>query len=131
MITKNAIGELSKLLSLKFWFGGKFVYPWESPYNKVKNAAAITMDGFVQVKFKVHKNGKLRCMQVRSTRFLNLGIKPLQTITFDELRNRIALHTDKQSVPLMQMTSPVSIPVDLKGWNYLQLARRAANAATK
>jgi hypothetical protein len=130
-MNKNAIKELSKLLSLKFWFGGKAIYPFVHSFNRVQNALMIQLDGCCCYKFKVHKNGKLRCMRIYSTRFLNLNIRPFQTIPLAELRNRIALHGDKKSVPYLQMTSPVAIPVDLAGWNTLQKARREAKAATK
>jgi hypothetical protein len=130
-MNKNAIEELGKLLSLKFWFGGKAIYPFVHPCNRVQNALMIQLDGCCCYKFKVHKNGKLRCMRIYSANFFNLHLKPLQTITLAELRNRIALHGDRYSVPVIQMRSPMPVPVDLKGWNYLQRARRAAKAASK
>src|ERR1035441_9427119 len=104
--------ELSKLLSLKFWFGGKVTYPFVHPCNRVQNALMIHLDGCCTYKFKVHKNGKLRCMRIYSANLFNLHLRPLQTITLDELRNRIALHGDKYSMPAIQMRSPVPIPVD-------------------
>lgn len=138
LMNENVIAELTKLLSLKFWFGGKFIYPWVHPMNgggkhkrrAILNCAAITLDGCLQYRFKVHKNGKLRCINIRSTRYLDLKMRRMQTITVRELRNRIALHGDKLAVPYLQMTSPVPVPVDLKGWNYIQKARRAANQVT-
>lgn len=58
-------------------------------------------------------------MVVRKHRTLSLGLKPLQTITLDELKHRIALNSNKQSASYLQMTSPVKIPIDHKGWNHL------------
>jgi len=130
-VWQGTLAELSKLLSLKFWYGGKVIYPFVHSYNRVKNALMIQLDGCCCYKFKVHKNGKLRCMRVYSIYHFDLKIRPLQTITLTELRNRIALHGDKHSTPYLQMTSPVPVPVDLAGWNYIQKARREANAAAK
>jgi hypothetical protein len=124
---EKVLKELSKLLSIKFWFGGKAIYPWEHPLNKVKNCLCITLDGCVTYKFKVCANGKLRCMVIRDRSFLDLKIKPLQTITVDDLRNRITLGgKDRYATPVMQMTSPVPVKVDLKAWNYLQRAKAKA-----
>ncbi len=125
------IAEISKLLGLKFWFGGKMIYPWEHSLNKTRDVALITLDGCRQYKFKVHKNGKLRLVQIYSQRFLKLNLKPLQTITAEELKNRIALIGNEKAASFLQMTSPVPIPVDTKGWHYLQEARRKAIAAQK
>jgi hypothetical protein len=123
---EKALKELSKLMSKKFWFGGKAIYPWEHPWNKVKNCLALTLDGCIQYKFKVCKNGKLRCMEVRETRWFNLGLKPLQTITLEEIYNCIALGKDRHAASFLQMTSPVPVKVDLKGWNYIQRAKAKA-----
>lgn len=130
-MNKNAIKELSKLLSLKFWFGGEVTYPFVHPFNRVQNALMIHLDRCCAYKFKVHKNGKLRLIRIYSSRCLKLNLRPLQTITLAELKNRIALHDDKKSVPYLQMTSPMPVSVDLKGWNYIQKARRKAKIATK
>jgi hypothetical protein len=94
-MSKNAIKKITKALCSKYWFGGQANFPWKHPLNKVQNALAITMDGFIQYKFKVHKNGKLRMMEARSSRFLSLGLKPLQTVTVNELLNRIDGNTSK------------------------------------
>jgi hypothetical protein len=111
---------------MKFWFGGKMVYPWEHPMNKVQNAAAITLDGCLQYKFKVHKNGKLRVMKIGSGRFLALGLKPLQTVTLDELYVRIARESNDYAGAFLQLTSPVPIPVDMNELREVEIARRQA-----
>jgi len=139
LMNENAIAELSKLLSLKFWFGGKFIYPWVHPMNgggkhkrrAILNCAAITLDGCLQYRFKVHKNGKLRCINIRSTRYLDLKLRRMQTLTFQELRNRIALQGEKLSVPYLQTTSPTPVPVDMDAWKYLMKAKLKALLATK
>jgi len=128
-MTKNAIDKITKLLSQKFWYGGKMVYPWEHPFNKIKNCAAITLDGCVQYKFKVHKNGKLRCMKIAKHRALPLGIKPLETITADEIWNRIARRDNDLAGSYLQLTSPVPIPVDIQSLRELEMARKKALAA--
>lgn len=120
-MNENAIKEITKLLNLKYWFGGNLIFPWKHPLNKVQNAAVITLDGCIQYKFKVHKNDKLRCMEVRKHRTLSLGLKPLQTITLDELKHRIALNSNKQSSSYIQMTNS-KIPSNLQGWNNLMTA---------
>ena len=106
---EKALNEISKLLGQKFWFGGKLVR-WEHPMNKVKDCIALTLDGCLQYKFKLHKNGKLRVMKVCSNRFLSLGLKPLQTITFQDLWCYIALKDNKYAGAFMQLTSPVPVP---------------------
>lgn len=116
--------RISRLLGMKFWFGGKMVYPWDHPMNKVQNACAITLDGCMQYKFKVHKNGKLRVMKIGSGRFLALGLKPLQTITMEELYNRIAGKDNKLAGSYMQLTSPVPIPVDVAALRELEMERK-------
>ncbi len=116
--------RISRLLGMKFWFGGEFVYPWRHPINKVQNAAAITLDGCLQYKFKVHKNGKLRVMKTGSGRYLALGLKPLQTITLDELYNRIAGRDNNMAGSYMQLTSPVPIPVDIAALRELEMERK-------
>lgn len=119
--------RISKLLGMKFWFGGKLVYPWTSPFNKIPNCAAITLDGCVCYKFRVHKKGKLRVMAIRSTRFLNLGLKPLQTLTLGELYIRIARGNNDYAGSFLQLTSPVPVPVDMDALREVEMARRHAN----
>ena len=132
MIANEDIQRLTKILGLKFWFGGKAVYPWEHPLNKVKNCMAITLDGCLSYKFKVCKNGKLRCMLIRSDKFLNLGIKVFQTITPDELFDLISICPNNYAGSYLQQTSPFPIKVDVKGWNYLMKMRaKAMNVKAK
>ncbi len=126
-MNKNAMAGISRLLGMKFWFGGKLVYPWTSPFNKVPNAAAITLDGCMTYKFRVHKNGKLRLMQGRKNRWLNLGLKPLQTVTLDELWTRIARNGNDYAGSFLQLTSPVPVPVDFAALREVEMTRRYAN----
>ena len=123
---KNAISEISKLLSQKFWFGGKLVYPWLHPLNKVKDCICLTLDGCVCYKFKLCKNGKLRVYTIRSKHFLDLRLKPLQTITFQDLWCRIALKDNKYAGAFLQLTSPVPIPVDVQAMRDIEMARQQA-----
>jgi len=127
-MNENAVTRISKLLGMKFWFGGKFVYPWVHSMNKVQNAAAITLDGSVQYKFKVHKNGKLRVMKIGSGRYLALGLRPLQTITLDQLYDRIAGKDNKLAGSYMQLTSPVPIPIDIMALRVLEMERNRVMA---
>ncbi len=128
-LTPKVIKALTKLLSEKFWFRGDAIYPWVHPVNKVQNCLLIRLDGCCQYKFKVCKNGKIRLMRIYSARTLPLGLKPLQTITVDELKRRIALHSDRQSRSFLQMTSPVPVPVDVGNAKFLANARKEALAA--
>lgn len=126
-MNENAIARLTRLLGLKFWFGGKMVYPWLHPWNKVQNCAAITLDGCITHKFQVHKNGKLRARYINeSGGFLKLGLKPLQTITVDELYNRIARLDNNYAGAFMQLTSPVPVPVDMDALREVEMLRRRA-----
>lgn len=112
---------------MKFWFGGKMVYPWEHPLNKIQNCVAITLDGCLTHKFKLCKNGKLRLMkQNESGGFLRLGLKPFETYTTDEIYTRIAAINNDYASAFMQLTSPVPIPVDLEALREIEMLRRAA-----
>lgn len=118
------MAKITKLLGMKFWFGGKMVYPWEHPFNKVQNAIALTLDGCLQYKFKLHKNGKLRVMKVGgSGRFLALGLKLFQTVTFEQLYDRIAGTSNQYAGSYMQLTSPVQIPVDIQSLRTIEMER--------
>jgi hypothetical protein len=112
---------------MKYWFGGKLVYPWLHPMNKVKDCVTLTLDGCVTHKFQLHKNGKLRVRYVNeSGGFLKLGLKPLQVITTDELYTLIARQNNDYAGAFMQLTSPVPIPVDLAALREIEMLRRAA-----
>ena len=124
-MNENAIARLTRLLGLKFWFGGKMVYPWLHPWNKVQNCAAITLDGCVTHKFQVHKNGKLRVRYINeSGGFLTLGLKMLQTVTIDELYVRIGRLNNDYAGAFMQLSSPVPIPVDIVALRDVEMVRR-------
>jgi hypothetical protein len=124
-MNENAIEKFSKLLSMKFWFGGKMVYPWEHPMNRIKNCVAITLDGCLQYKFKLCKNSKLRLMKAsKHGRYLALGIKPLQTVTLDELYVRIGGNPNDFAGSFLQLTSPVPIPVNMAELREVETIRR-------
>lgn len=126
-MSKNAIAKLTRLLKMKFWFGGEAIYPFVHPFNKVQNALMIYLDGCCQWKFKVHKNGKLRVMRIYSARSLNLGLKPLQTITVDELYVRIARCNNDYAPTIMQLTSPVPVPINMAELREVEMLRRTCN----
>lgn len=127
MLHAISIARITRLLGLKYWFGGKLVYPWLHPMNKVKDCAAITLDGCVTHKFQVHKNGKLRARYINeSGGFLKLGLKLLQTVTVDELYTLIARGNNDYAGAFMQLTSPVPIPVDMAALREVEMVRRAA-----
>jgi len=129
-LPQHVIGKLTELLSLKFWYGGRAIYPYHHPVNKVQNAMMLMLDGCPMYKFQVHKNGKLRLMRIYGKNpDFNLKLKPLQTITAEELINKIALLSDKKAGSYMQMTNRTPIPVDLVSWNKLMQYRRAAKKA--
>jgi hypothetical protein len=130
-MNKNAINtscrKMNRLLGMKYWFGGKMVYPWEHPLNKIPNCVAITLDGCVTHKFQLHKNGKLRVRYINeSGGFLRLGLKPLQTITTDELYTLVAKGNNDYAGAFMQLTSPVPIPVDMAELREIEILRRRA-----
>lgn len=126
-MNQNAIDKITKLLKLKFWFGGKLVYPWLHPNNRIQNCAVITLDGCVQYKFKAHKNGKLRVIKICSDRYLALGLKRLQTITLEELYVRIGGKSNDLASSFLQLTSPVPIPVDIDALREVEMIRRQCN----
>lgn len=111
----NAITRINRLLGMKFWFGGKFIL------NKGQDTAVIVLDGCLSYKFKVHKNDKLRVIQIG--RYLALGLKPLQTVTFDQLYDRIAGIDNKLAGSYMQLTSPMPIPINIMELRELEMAR--------
>jgi hypothetical protein len=121
-----AVKEISKLLGQKFWFGGKLVHPWDHPLNKIKNCICLTLDGCVSYKFKLCKNGKLRVHTIRDSGYLNLHLKRLQTITFQDLYCRIALQDNKYAGCFLQLTSPIPVPVDRVAMRDIDRARRYA-----
>ena len=102
-VLSEDIEIISNLLKEKFWFGGEAIYPWEHPCNYVKDAMLIRLDGCCAYKFKVHNNGKLRCMRIYSKRFLDLKLKPLETITVQELWKRIAENDFGRVKPMVEI----------------------------
>jgi hypothetical protein len=131
-MSKNAIARITKLLRQKYWFGGEAVFPWQHPLNKIQNCLAILLDGCLTHKFKVCKNGKLRLMkQNESGGFIRLGLKPLQTITFEDLCILITRRDNHYAGAFMQLSSPVPVPVDMVELREVEMNRRwAVNTMT-
>lgn len=120
---------MTRLLGMKYWFGGEMVYSWEHPLNKIPNCVAIILDGCVTHKFQLHKNGKLRVRYINeSGGFLKLGLKLSQVITTDELYTLIASGNNDYASAFMQLTSPVPIPIDLAELREVEMLRRAAES---
>ncbi len=83
---------ITDAINESFWFGGSCTYPWQHSVNRIKNCAIIHLDSSPYFKFKIHKNGKLRLMKdfhKNQNRYLDLQMKPLQTITHEELVRKI------------------------------------------
>lgn len=94
---------ITEAISRKFWYGGRAIFPWEHPVNKVKDAVMVHLDGVPAYKFKLHKNGRLRLMKnYKISSYLEgcfkLPIRPLQTVTPKRLVGMINRCKGKQLV---------------------------------
>lgn len=92
------IEEINRAIQSKYWFGGKAIFPWHHPVNRVANAMLIHLDGSPMCKFKVHKNGKLRLMKIYDKSYLDLKMRPLQTVAVKELLKKINGNTDYYTI---------------------------------
>lgn len=63
--------------------------PWCHPQNTVVNCFALTLDGGVQYKFSMNCNGDLIVAEVRSRYWIDLPVKPSETIKWEKLEAMI------------------------------------------